>query len=114
MSVASLSAPRSIVYILLQGLLQGGEFVTARAREVVSGMIRFFSFLASSTEPRPERLKRSSFNTPEDIAAFVQGFDEGTKRAFSNNKGVQYVKFGSLRDNDPKHGIKAGKLMLTG
>jgi len=27
---------------------------------------------------------------------------------------VQYVKFGSPRDNDSKHGIKAGRLTLTG
>ncbi|KAF9782380.1 hypothetical protein BJ322DRAFT_1010304 [Thelephora terrestris] len=78
-------------------LLQGGEFVTARAREMAS-----------------ERLRKSKFNTPEDIAAFAQKFDEGTKRVFSNDEGLQYIKFGSLRDNDPQHGIKAGKMTLTG
>jgi len=36
------------------------------------------------------------------------------KRIFSDENGGQYVKFGSPRDNDPEHGIKAGKLMLTG
>lgn len=104
----------SFIETLLQGLLQGGEFVTARAREVASGMFfPFFSVLFPS-QPRPERLRKSKFNTPEDVAAFAQKFDEGTKRVFSNDEGVQYIKFGSPRDNDPKHGIKAGKLMLTG
>ena len=55
------------------------------------------------------------FDTPESIAAIIQNFDEGPKRVFSDDKKAQYfVKFGSLRDNDPKHGIQKGKLMLTG
>jgi len=78
-------------------LLQGGEFVTARAREMVS-----------------EKLKNSKFNTTEDISAFAQKFDEGLKRVFADDDGAQFVKFGSPRDNDPKYGIKAGKLTLTG
>ena len=59
-------------------------------------------------------LKDSRFNTPEDLAAFSQKFDEGVKKLFSSDQATQYVKFGSLRDNDPKYGIKAGRLMLTG
>ena len=62
----------------------------------------------------PEKLKRSKFNTPEDIANFAQKFDEGLKRVFSDENGAQFVKFGSPRDNDPTHGIKAGKISLTG
>jgi len=59
-------------------------------------------------------LEGSKFNTPEDLAMFSQRFDEGVKKVFSNNQAPQYVKFGSLRDNDPEYGIKAGRLMLTG
>jgi len=59
-------------------------------------------------------LRGSKFDTPEDLAAFSQRFDEGLKKVFSNNQATQYVKFGSPRDNDPEYGIKAGKLMLTG
>ena len=62
----------------------------------------------------PGKLKHSRFNTPEDIAAFAQKFDEGLKRVFSDDSGAQYIKFGSPRDNDPNHGIKGGRLMLTG
>jgi hypothetical protein len=61
-----------------------------------------------------EELKRSRFNTPEDIAAFTQKFDEGLKRVFSDDTATQYIKFGSPRDNDPKYRIKAGRFMLTG
>jgi hypothetical protein len=96
------------------GLPQGGELVTARAGELVKGMSGYFLSVTLHVQPLPELLKPSKFNTPEDVVAFTQKFDEGVKRVFSDDKGTQYVKFGSLRDNDPKHGIKAGKLMLTG
>ena len=59
-------------------------------------------------------MKNSKFNTPEDTESFAQKFDEGAKRVFSDDAGIQYVKFGSPRDNDPEHGIKGGKLALTG
>ena len=61
-----------------------------------------------------EKLRGSKFDTPEDLAAFSQKFDEGVKRVFSNDKAVQYVKFGGPRDTDPKCGVKAGRLALTG
>ena len=69
-----------------------------------------------SLNPQSEKLKHSKFNTPEDLAAFSQKFDEGLKKVFStsNSHVDQYIKFGSLRDNDPKYGVKAGKLALTG
>jgi len=78
-------------------MIQGAEFVTIRATDAVKGMWR-----------------GSRFNTPENLAAFSQRFDEGVKKVFSNNQADQYVKFGSLRDNDPAYGIKAGRLTLTG
>ena len=79
-----------------------------QARSNIS-VIRCGSYLVAA-----EKLKRSRFNTPEDIAAFTQKFDEGLKRVFSDDTATQYVKFGSPRDNDPKYGIKAGRFMLTG
>jgi len=48
------------------------------------------------------------------MVAFAQKFDEGLKRVFFDESGTQFVKFGSARDNDPQHGVKAGKLSLTG
>jgi len=65
---------------------------------------------------QPEELKYSKFNTPEDLAAFSQKFDEGVKKIFStsNSRADQHVKFGSPRDNDPEFGIKAGRITLTG
>ena len=99
---------------MLEGLLQGGEFVTARAREMVAGRFGNSLYVTLNPQPPPEKLRQSKFNTPEDLSAFAQKFDEGLKRVFSDESGAQYVKFGSPRDNDPRHGIKTGKLMLTG
>ena len=81
---------------------------------MVSGGFEYYPPFTLPAEPRPEKLKKSKFNTPEDISAFSQKFDEGLKRVFSDDSGAQFVKFGSPRDNDPTHGIKAGKLTLTG
>ena len=63
---------------------------------------------------QPEKLSNSKFNTPDDLGAFVQKFDEGVKKVFSNDQAVQYVKFGHPRDNDPELRIKAGRLTLDG
>ena len=64
--------------------------------------------------PQPGKFNGSKFDTPEDLAAFSQKFDEGVKRVFSNDQATQYVRFGTPRDNDPKCGVKAGRLTLTG
>ena len=73
-------------------------------------------FIDKSLNPQPEQLQYSKFNTPEDLAAFSQRFDEGLKKNFSisNSHMSQFVKFGSPRDDDPSYGIKGGKLRLTG
>lgn len=81
---------------------------------MVSGEFNYYSSVILPTELQPEKLKNSKFNTTEDISAFAQKFDEGLKRVFADDDGAQFVKFGSPRDNDPKYGIKAGKLTLTG
>lgn len=65
-------------------------------------------------QPPLEQLKKSTFNTPEDVNSFSQRFDDGLKKVFFDDTGTKYVKFGGLRDHDPQHGIKGGKLALTG
>ena len=67
-----------------------------------------------SLNPRLEKLRGSKFDTPDDLEMFAQKFDESVKRIFSSDQVPQYIKFGSPRDNDPKYGIKAGRLILTG
>ena len=99
--------------VLILGLLQGGEFVTARARAMVQSAFHILT-IDRLLNPQPGKLKGSKFDTPEDLDAFSQKFDEGVKRVFSKVQPPQYVKFGSPRDNDPDCGIKAGRLALTG
>ena len=64
--------------------------------------------------PQPGVFRGSKFDTPENHAAFSQRFDEGVKKVFSNDQTAQYVKFGTMRDNDTNCGVKAGRLALTG
>jgi len=71
-------------------------------------------FIDQLLTPHLEKLRGSKFNTPEDLDTFSQKFDEGIKRVFSSDQAVQYVKFGSPRENDPEYGIKGGRLALTG
>lgn len=81
---------------------------------MVQGDSRYYSSVVPRAQPRLEKLGTSKFNTSEDISAFAEKFDEGIKRVFSDDKGVQWVKFGGPRDHDIQHGIKGGKLMLPG
>ena len=104
----------SVVDTLPKGLLQGGEFVTARAREMIQSESRYHSPVAPLAQPRLEKLGTSKFNTSEDISDFAEKFDKGLKRVFSDDNGAQWIKFGSLREHDPQHGIKGGKLTLPG
>ena len=91
-------------------MLQRGRRQRSKARTNI------ISRILQSLTRRIVKLKHSKYNTPEDLAAFSQRFDEGVKKLFStsNSTSDQYVRFGSPRDNDPKHGIRAGRLTLTG
>ena len=88
---------------------QRGRQLWPKVRSIVVPTDRF-------PNPQPEKLKYSKFNTPEDLTAFSQRFDEGVKKVFSmsNSHMDQHVKFGSPRDNDPNYGIRVGRLTLTG
>ena len=94
-------------------MVQGGELVTARATAMVKGTFHQYA-PRPILSPQPENLRGSRFNTPENLEEFAEKFDDGVKKVFSNNQAAQYVKFGTLRDNDPAYGIRTGRLTLTG
>ena len=73
-----------------------------------------FPVQSPSYFPLLARLKNSSFDNKQDLAAFTESFDIGLKTTFSDNSKPQFVKFGSLRDNDARCGVKSGKLSLPG
>ena len=66
------------------------------------------------TNPQPGRLRGSGLDTPGNLEAFSQRFDDGVKKVFSNNQVAQYVEFGSPKDSNSYCGIKAGRLTLAG
>ena len=109
------SVGRLIIETPLQGFLQGGEFVTARAREMAQGGSGRCSFVTLPVQRQPEKLRGSErFGTPERLSLIAQNFDEGLKRVFSDDMKVQFVKVGFPSENDPQHGVKGGKLKFTG
>jgi len=81
-----------------QCFYQGGEIVTASARAYAEKRFR----------------DSVQFGNEEDLAAFTENFDTGLKESFSDNSKLQFVKFGSLRDNDASCNVKGGKLRLQG
>ncbi|TFK18829.1 hypothetical protein FA15DRAFT_241935 [Coprinopsis marcescibilis] len=50
----------------------------------------------------------------DDLAHIVSCFDKTTKLRFTGDKQPQYIKFGSIRDNDPSCQIRYGQLKLDG
>jgi len=89
--------------------------VTSNARAYAEGKVEVISCPAPTLFfPYPARLKDSKFDNEQDLAAFTESFDTGLKEAFSDSSKPQFVKFGSLRDNDVRCGVKSGKLSLPG
>ena len=61
-----------------------------------------------------EKLAKSKFDTPEDIANMTSCFDKTTKLRFRNTAEPSYIKFGGVRDKDLSVGIRSGQLKLPG
>jgi hypothetical protein len=50
----------------------------------------------------------------DDLDHIVQCFDKTTKLRFNKAEEIEYVKFGSTRDNDESCNIRFGQLKLMG
>ncbi|KAL8280122.1 hypothetical protein RQP46_007452 [Phenoliferia psychrophenolica] len=61
-----------------------------------------------------QKLGNSKYNTPEFVAAMVEGFDTKTKIMFDSVDENYLIKFGFDRDTDRAAGISRGRLTLTG
>jgi len=77
--------------------LQGSVFVARRAK----GLLK-------------KKLQGSRYSSSEMIDDITNTFDETTKLHICNAEQPAYIKVGSLRENDPDHDIRAGKLRLSG
>ncbi|KDR69801.1 hypothetical protein GALMADRAFT_145198 [Galerina marginata CBS 339.88] len=74
---------------------QGSIFVTNNARTYLQNLLNGSRFLA-------------------DVPYITRCFDKTTKLRFRNAEESQYIKFGTLRDKDPKLNIRSGQLKLNG
>lgn len=62
----------------------------------------------------PAKLATSQFGNDEDINAMIDAFEQLAKPTFKDDRDRSYLKFGSIRDQDPAHGIRSGQLTLEG
>ncbi|KAG2063017.1 hypothetical protein BDR04DRAFT_1111856 [Suillus decipiens] len=78
--------------------LQGSVFVTSRARALLQKKL-------SGSE---------HYSNPKIIAQMTDVFDNSTKLRFRKPDEPSYIKFGTIRDKDPKYDIRSGQLKLAG
>ena len=50
----------------------------------------------------------------EDAPDIARRFDKTTKLRFRDPEEPQFIKFGTLRDKDPRVGIRSGQIKLNG
>lgn len=59
-------------------------------------------------------LAASIFDNEEDLKLMVDNFDKFAKTVFKDETEASYIKFGTMRDNDPAVNIRRGQLTLSG
>ncbi|KAI1793699.1 hypothetical protein LXA43DRAFT_1121934 [Ganoderma leucocontextum] len=59
-------------------------------------------------------LASATFGNEEDIKLMVDRFDQFTKPVFKDERESSYIKFGTMKDNDPAVNISRGQLKLSG
>ncbi|KAH9850843.1 hypothetical protein C2E23DRAFT_869587 [Lenzites betulinus] len=92
------SAPISVEEVVsAECLLQGSTRVNVRAEKFLR-----------------EHLRDSAYGNDEDIISMLEHFDKSTKPVFKDATEPSYIKFGSMRCNDPKVNIRRGQLTLSG
>jgi len=96
------------------GHFYGSIFVTVHAKVFLQGKYIDITRITRQNNSAflLDFLKESDFL--DDLDHIVKCFDETTKTRFRNSEEPQYIKFGSLRDNDPHVNIRIGQLKLSG
>ncbi|KAH7912709.1 hypothetical protein BJ138DRAFT_1228273 [Hygrophoropsis aurantiaca] len=77
--------------------LQGSVFVTRRAHALLK-----------------RKLEGSQYGNSDIVEQMVNIFDKTTKLRFRNAEDPSYIKFGTIRDKDPKCDIRSGQLKMQG
>ncbi|GJE91452.1 heat shock 70 kDa protein 12A [Phanerochaete sordida] len=60
------------------------------------------------------KLAKSRYGNSEDIMCMLESFEKTAKPTFRDDKDRSYIKFGSIRDNDPDFKIRSGQIVLEG
>lgn len=61
-----------------------------------------------------EKLQTSEYGNDDDLKSMLDYFDAATKPVFKNENEPSYIKFGSMKCNDPAVNIRRGQLTLAG
>lgn len=88
-------------------------FVNNNARKFLSSQ---FLAYTHSFQSIADLLLEYLFESPylDDIEHIIHCFDNTTKPRFRDADVIQFVKFGSIRDNDATVNIRSGQLKLQG
>ena len=96
------------------GCLQGSIFVTLRAQQFLqSASFIIHSYIFHQSQPSG-KLVDSAYGAPEVVKQIADAFDKTTKLGFHHAGDPQYIRFGTIRDKDPVHNIRAGQLKIPG
>ncbi|KIM36856.1 hypothetical protein M413DRAFT_31259 [Hebeloma cylindrosporum] len=89
---------------------------TSQAFEEIAAPQCFFKgsiFVTSNAKDFLEKLLQGSAYL-DDAPDIARRFDKTTKLRFRDPEEPQYIKFGSLKDKDPRVGIRSGQIRLNG
>jgi hypothetical protein len=97
------------------GFFKGSIFVTSNAKEFLESELLplhiYFNQALTCTTPLAI-LQGSRYL--EDAPDIARRFDKTTKLRFRDAEEPQFIKFGSLKDKDPRVGIRSGQIRLNG
>lgn len=101
------------------GLCEGSAYVTWRAKAFLKGSLFLGSLCLHGVAIYVlyytlDKLRGSSYSSPEQIDDIADVFDTSTKRLFSSSRQPSYIKFGAPHDTDSQFGIANGCLKLDG
>jgi hypothetical protein len=97
------------------GFFKGSIFVTSNAKDFLDSQsfpLYFKRALTPILTTYTEILQGSTYL--DDAPDIARRFDKTTKLRFRDPEEPQYIKFGSLKDKDPRVGIRSGQIRLNG
>lgn len=106
LEVKEVDAPKCVI--------EGSVLVTQRASKFLKGKCTHLVLGRLQTDLSSEKLKNSPYGDEKAIEEIYRKFDETTKLVFRSKTDTCFVAFGSSKDNDTEHGIRGGRLRLSG